>query len=291
MHINMKYYIVTIGAIFIALGIGILVGFNLNYDQELSKQQAVVINDLDKKFENLKETNDTLEEQLTSLNGDYDKALAFINENSDKIIYDGLKDKNIGIISTNQNDKSTEDIKEIITKANGSIAFEIVIKDSITDKTKLEEASTMLNVEIKNSEDMVNYIIDTLKVDGASQKLTSLQELGIIKLNSINTNYSEFNATVLVGGKEDKNSENTFNKIDKFIISKLNEEGKYIVGTQKTDTKMSYIDLYKESKISTIDNIDEGLGKVSLVSLLQEGNAVGNYGRLDTADSLLPYKK
>ncbi|MDM8129349.1 copper transporter, partial [Paraclostridium benzoelyticum] len=39
----MKYYIVTIGAIFIALGIGMLVGFNLNYDQELSKQQAAII--------------------------------------------------------------------------------------------------------------------------------------------------------------------------------------------------------------------------------------------------------
>ena len=33
MHINMKYYIVSIGAIFISLGIGILVGYNLNYDR------------------------------------------------------------------------------------------------------------------------------------------------------------------------------------------------------------------------------------------------------------------
>ena len=49
MHINMKYYVVSIGAIFIALGIGMLVGFNLNYDQELSKQQATIIEDLDKK--------------------------------------------------------------------------------------------------------------------------------------------------------------------------------------------------------------------------------------------------
>ena len=51
MHINMKYYIVSIGAIFISLGIGILVGYNLNYDQELSKQQASVISDLDNKFD------------------------------------------------------------------------------------------------------------------------------------------------------------------------------------------------------------------------------------------------
>ena len=66
MHINMKYYVVSIGAIFIALGIGMLVGFNLNYDQELSKQQATIIEDLDKKFENLKTKNDELETALDS---------------------------------------------------------------------------------------------------------------------------------------------------------------------------------------------------------------------------------
>ena len=64
MHINMKYYIVSIGAIFISLGIGILVGYNLNYDQELSKQQASVISDLDNKFDALKVTNDNLEKSL-----------------------------------------------------------------------------------------------------------------------------------------------------------------------------------------------------------------------------------
>ena len=54
--------------------IGILVGFNLNYDQELSKQQASVISDLDNKFEDLKVTNDNLEKRLADLNEDYDKA-------------------------------------------------------------------------------------------------------------------------------------------------------------------------------------------------------------------------
>ena len=71
MHINMKYYIVTIGAIFIALGIGMLVGFNLNYDQELSKQQASIINDLDDKFEEIKNTNNDLEKKLDTKDEEY----------------------------------------------------------------------------------------------------------------------------------------------------------------------------------------------------------------------------
>ena len=75
MHINMKYYIVSIGAIFIALGIGMLVGFNLNYDQEMSKQQANIISDLDKKFDNLKEKNDTLEKDLAKITEEYNKSI------------------------------------------------------------------------------------------------------------------------------------------------------------------------------------------------------------------------
>ena len=98
MHINMKYYIVSIGAIFISLGIGILVGYNLNYDQELSKQQASVISDLDNKFDALKVTNDNLEKSLADLSDDYDKAIAFINDNVNNLVVGRLTDKNIGII-------------------------------------------------------------------------------------------------------------------------------------------------------------------------------------------------
>ena len=53
MNINMKYYIVTIGSIFLALGIGIIVGFNLNYDQELSKQQSEVLSEFEDRFDSL----------------------------------------------------------------------------------------------------------------------------------------------------------------------------------------------------------------------------------------------
>lgn len=291
MHINMKYYIVTIGAIFIALGIGILVGFNLNYDQELSKQQSQVIKDLDKKFVSLKETNDKLEKDLSSLGKDYNQAIEFINQNIDKIIIDELLNKNIGIISTNENSDYTSEIKDIITKANGKVAFEIVLKDSINDKNKLQEISEKLNTDIKDGEDAINYILESLKVEGASDKLTYLQEIGIIKLNSLENDYLSYDSVVVAGESEHKDIEEEFKNIDKVLIQKLKEENKSIVGVQKSDTKYSYIDLYKNNKVSTIDNIDEGVGKLSLVLTLKEGNFLGSFGRLESADSLLPYKK
>lgn len=107
MHINMKYYIVTIGAIFIALGIGMLVGFNLNNNQQLSEQQANIINDLDDKFNILKE-NDKLDVDLAKVNKDYEEAINFINKNVDKVLIGSLSGKSIGIISANENDDYTK---------------------------------------------------------------------------------------------------------------------------------------------------------------------------------------
>ena len=67
MNINMKYYIVTIGSIFLALGIGIIVGFNLNYDQELSKQQSEVLSEFEDRFDSLNQEKSDLNKQIEDL--------------------------------------------------------------------------------------------------------------------------------------------------------------------------------------------------------------------------------
>ncbi|HBF2302033.1 TPA: copper transporter [Clostridioides difficile] len=288
MHINMKYYIVTIGAIFIALGIGMLVGFNLNNNQQLSEQQANIIDDLDDKFDILKEKNDKLDSDLASVNRDYEEAVNFINKNVDKILAGSLNGKSIGIISANENDDYTKNIEDIINKSNGSIAFNIILKENITNPEKLKEMSTKLGTDVKNANDAVNYIIDTLKKEDASDILTYLQELDVIKFNFIGDTYLKYDSVVIAGGNDAKDSTKQFEKIEKFVVSKLKSENKYLVEVQNTGVKTSYVELYSKNKVATIDNIDEGIGSISLAILLQQGNIVGNFGRLDTATSLLP---
>ena len=291
MHINMKYYIVSIGAIFIALGIGMLVGFNLNYDQEMSKQQANIISDLDKKFDNLKEKNDTLEDDLAKITEEYNKSIEFIDANFDKILVNELLDKNIGVISTNQSEDYTKDIEETIVKANGNIAFNIAIKNTIYDEKKLEEVSTKLGLEIKDANDIVTYILDSLNSTDAKVKLASLEDLELIKVNDINNEYMSYDSVVLAGGSDSKTSKDDFEKIDKFLISKLKEEKKSVIGVQKSTTANSYIELYSNEKVSTVDNIEQKSGKLAMVILLKDSNILGNYGILDTAQSTLPYQK
>lgn len=288
MHINMKYYIVSIGAIFIALGIGMLVGFNLNYDQELSKQQDTIISDLDTKFENLKSKNDKLEKDLDSTTKSYDDSIDYINKNIDKLISNELLEKNIGLISTNENNDYTKDIEDIISNANGSLSFNITIKNNIIDNNKIKEVSQKVGVELKDSKDLIEYIIESLKSEDASIKLAYIEELGIIKINTLNDTYLKYDSVILAGGSSSKDIEKQFEGINNILIDKLKEENKYLIGVQKAEEKFSYLDLYDKYKITTIDNIDEGVGKISLVLSIKEGIIGENFGRLEESNSLLP---
>ena len=291
MHINMKYYIVSIGAIFISLGIGILVGYNLNYDQELSKQQASVISDLDNKFDALKVTNDNLEKSLADLSDDYDKAIAFINDNVNNLVVGRLTDKNIGIISTNQDNDYTKEINEIITTANGNVAFDITLNNNIFNEKKIEELATKLNSEIKDTKDIMSYIEKALSESNASLKLKELEDAEMIKINSLNENYQSYNSVVIVGGNNGKLGKEQYENIDKILIETLKDKDKNIVGVQQSNTKFSYVDLYFNDKVTTIDNVDEGIGKLSLVMVLQDSSIAGKFGKLEGSDSIIPYKK
>lgn len=289
MHINMKYYVVSIGAIFIALGIGMLVGFNLNYDQELSKQQATIIEDLDKKFENLKTKNDELETALDSSEKNNTQLVEYINSNYEKIIKGELQDKNIGVITTSNDYDYSEQVQKTIKDATGNILFDIVLNDDITNQTKLKEASEALNINFKNSEDVSNYIVDCLKDLNSKTNLEELDKLGIIKINSISDNYSNYDEVVIATGSSKENKEKV-KLVDKTIIEKFKQANKYIVAVQKSDVKTSYMEDYKESKIVTIDNVDEGLGKLSLVTVLKDKTPKGNFGRLEGVDGIIPFK-
>lgn len=289
MHINMKYYIVTIGAIFIALGIGMLVGFNLNYDQELSKQQAAIIDDLDAKFEDIKTTNDELEGKLDKKESEYKKLVNYLNQNYLVLIKDQLQGKNVGIISTTENYDYTQDISKTITDANGSVAYDIVLKSGLTNKDKIKELDSALQLQLKTEKDVVNYIMSCLKEENAMDKLQQLEKLDMIKINYLSDNYLDCSQVVMASGDTNESS-NKFTNIDKIIIDKLKEDGKYVIGTQKSDVKFSDLENYKKDKIPTINNSQQGTGKLSLVYALRDSVEKGNFGIGDKVDSIIPFK-
>ena len=292
MNINMKYYIVTICAIFIALGVGILVGFNLNYDQALSKQQSEVLESFNTEFESLKDKNKNLHSQIEDLNGELDTIKEFVDKNIDALTQDALTDKNTGIILTSENNDYSEIVEDLIKKANGTVSFNIIVKDNINKEDKLSEISMSLNKTFESSSDVINYIVECLNSAKNYDQLYALENLGVIKINNLDEKkYQDYDSVVLLGELTGKDAKIKFDQKEKIILNKLKENNKYLVAANQSESDNTILKLYSENNISTIDNINEGIGKVSLTNLLKNQNVVGHYGTSDVSTEIIAYEK
>ena len=292
MNINMKYYIVTICAIFIALGVGILVGFNLNYDQALSKQQSEVLESFNTEFESLKVKNKNLHSQIEDLNGELDTIKEFVDKNIDALTQDVLTDKNTGIILTSENNDYSEIVEDLIKKANGTVSFNIIVKDNINKADKLSEISMSLNKTFESYSDVINYIVECLNSAKNYDQLYALENLGVIKINNLDEKkYQDYDSVVLLGELTGKDAKIKFDQKEKIILNKLKENNKYLVAANQSKSDNTILKLYSENNISTIDNINEGIGKVSLTNLLKNQNVVGHYGTSDVSTEIIAYEK
>lgn len=291
MNINMKYYIVTIGSIFLALGIGIIVGFNLNYDQELSKQQSEVLSEFEDRFDSLNQEKADLNTQIEDLTKEQEKLTSYISQNYNLLITNALTDRNTGIIITNEKNDYSEEIENLIKDADGHLAFNIVVRDTIEDEKKLKTLSNDIDKEIKTSQDCINYIMDCLNGDNAQKDLEKLQELELIEIKSLSDDYASYDSAILVGENEDENMQKIFEVKEKNIISKLKSEKKYLVAVQREASNSKFLKLCSDSKISTIDNIDSEIGKISLSMLIKDESIVGNYGTGENVTDLMPFSK
>lgn len=290
MHINMKYYIVSIGAIFLALGIGILVGFNLNNNEEMNKQQAAIIEQLDEEFNSIQEENDTLSSDLKNTDKKYNALVEYVNENADALMSGSLSGKKVAVVSTYGRTENVDKLKEIVNHYDGSVSFELIFNKEITDKELIKQAAEKTGEKFKSTEDVVNYVFDIVK-RGNAESLAPLEELKMIDLNSESEDIANFSSVVISALSESSDPAKQFNELDKFVVSKLKSENKYVVEAQATGAKTSYVEQYAKNKAATVDNIDEKTGVLSLVALIQDENLVGNFGRLDTASSLIPMEK
>ena len=286
MHINAKYYVISIGSIFISLGVGMLVGFNLNYDEEFSKQQASIINDLDTRFEKLRDTNNDLKLKLENSTEAYNNIVTFVDSNAYKLLSEELSNYNIGVISTGINN-TTEYVENAISSANGNLLFNINLTDKVLDNSVLAELSKEIEIEITDTEKFIDYVLNILKNNSAKDKLKHLEDLGLIKVRSLDSNYSNYSSVVLSGDEKSKN----FDALDKVLIEKLKYEDKHVVAVETLNTEASSLEKYSENKVATINNINENAGQLSLVLALKDKNTVGNFGKGENCESLMPYNK
>ena len=287
MHINFKYFIVSIGAIFLALGVGILIGTSMGSSVDIQEQNAAIVTDIDKQFKQLKEKDDKLPENNKNLLAKIDNIKDFIAENESLLSDQKLSGKKLALISFNEK-ANVDSVKNALTNAGASIELDIQIKDEVLNTTNLEKINTKLSQKFTKKEEVISYIANAIKNSSDTSSLASLEELGLIKVKANNGTYDTVNAILVFNGST-SSGKTKFPSLIKPILDQIKED-KYTVAIATSGENVGLKE-FSKIKVSSIDNIDEAAGRVSLIDLLASSNIIGSFGNSLEGDKLLPVGK
>ncbi len=284
----MKFYVISIVAIFAALGIGIYIGFTLDTQSFLVEQKEDIVTKLEEKFDFLKSENQNLKltvKEVEAENGNYKH---FIDSTYEEIVKNKLKGTKVALIET-KDDYMYSGIGQILETAGANVVNVTTLTDKIMDEAALKNAYEQFEIPIENG----NLIQNTTRE--IAKSIVTGEESNLVK-KMLESNFIDLVGDidepidyVIIAGGSVKEDKNRLTLVDKTIIDICKDMGKSIIGIEKVKTNYSYMEAYKGFKISTVDNIDTAMGKVSLI-LAMEGRP-GHYGTKQTAEDLVPNLK
>ncbi|WP_312906934.1 copper transporter [Tissierella praeacuta] len=282
---NMKFYIVSIVSIFVALGIGIFIGFTIDTQEFVIDQKDIINKIMESQFEILINENKELKADVNVLELESKYKDEYISLSHESIIKDKLAGLNIGIIATNE-DYITFGIGRDLELAGAKVMNVTTLNNNIEDKVKLNDLYKEMNINIaKNpTEDIVSIITKSIITGVKNPIFQNLEKEGFIEVIG---NYEEpIDYLIICGGSfEDKSKR--INQVDRVIVNVAKKHSLPILGVEKSNVSYSYMTGYKDLDISTVDNVDMIIGKVAMI-LAMEGMG-GHYGIKDTSNGVIPY--
>ncbi len=150
MIINVRYYLLTVISIFISLGIGIFIGFLFDAQNVLSSQKNYMIDDLEKKFVELKIENETFSNEIDELIKEKDKDKEKLKKLTLNLITDSMVDNNILILKNNDN-IDYQLFMDILNKTGANINYSYIKDLDLNTATNIEDLSNINESMVLNN--------------------------------------------------------------------------------------------------------------------------------------------
>ncbi|WP_018132825.1 copper transporter [Effusibacillus pohliae] len=282
-----RYHLVTVIAVFMALGIGILLGGAVG-PELFPKEQVALLDRLEEKYNGLRAENSKWMRkvsELTRQTNQYDQA---IRQLGDPYVKDKLAGKRIVLVQLEKADATK--IAGWLQNAGAQILATVKLKDpdSFLDGSTLPALAQGLGIPAEtggaaiyshSAQSLANSITGTASAAWAD----FLQDSGWVQIRGQLGGRPD--AVVVLGGLG-KNSQARLQLFDIPLLKEIRKQNVRIVGAERSDNETSIVPAYRSLGIPTVDNCDQASGLLSLVELIN--GKQGHFGVKPTAESLIP---
>jgi Copper transport outer membrane protein, MctB len=275
---DFRYHALSLVAVFLALGIGIVLGASLG-DSVISQANKDVRSSLRNDVVTARQDARTAKAAVSNRDD-------FIQASFKRLAGGKLRGKRIAIVSLGPLPQDLEsDVRAGVKDAGGrvdSVARFDVNPDLLAIGGKLGSHFQLLGTNPGQLRPLGRRLGRAL----ASGRRPALK-LESAFPDDFSGDYRGADAVVLY--RADGKREDASERFDAALVEGLRDTGLPVVGIERSDEDPSQIPFYVHADLSTVDDADQPAGRVALVLALDGAN--GNFGFKSTADAPLPSGK
>jgi hypothetical protein len=273
-----RYHVVSMAAIFLALGVGVIIGNTFVQSAIVSQQTKQVV---------------TLQNQFTkeiaSRRNEVKQYSDFVAAYA-RQLENRLKGVHIALIQTGDYPEALLNAREALEKAGATITSSTVIDRHFGNwaTARLDDVLHQIRTAHpdlpSDSSALIKLIATTVARGGTDTDLAPLETAHLLKRDGDYTQPADY---VIVIGGASQNNESRAESVDIPLITQLKELPPTVIAAEPYMADISYIPALRASEISTIDNVETDIGRVALVLAIK--GEKGNYGVKTTASNgILP---
>jgi hypothetical protein len=263
---RLKDHVISLVAVFLSLGVGILIGTGMS-DDMMVKQQRLLIEQMAREHRVIREEKVMLEKQFELTLRDLDFWQEYQNALYPRLVNGSLADMKVAIICYGT--EIPQDITVLLQDA-GAIFSGIIFVHSGVDPG---DSVTVLGSALA-------AITTGDPLSGDQQEILDRQLLAETVQVRHRAHEKPDAVIWLLGDRQNTNS-----GLVKKVLQELQSRKIQLVALEKSEVTDSLLNEIRDFDISTIDNGDTIFGQFSLLSVLQ-GNT-GHFGFKDTAEQFV----
>ena len=273
-----RYHVTTIAAIFLALGLGIIIGSSFVQSQiveRLTRRQEALGEEFRREIAPLRDSNRGYAQ--------------FVESIAPLITANRLAGIRVAIVQTGDYPETARSARSALEAAGAKVESATVIPANFV--ALVEEHRSVLSTALKeaggqpvDAAAVLEAVAAALGQPGREDQMEALERAGVLETDGDYTRPVSF--AVLVGGARESNGSRA-EAIDLPFLEALKARVRTVIAVEPAEAEISYVEALRAAKIPTVDNADTDIGRVAVVLALL--SPAGDYGVKQTASGgMLP---
>lgn len=280
MLIDLRYHLISLVAVFLALAVGIVVGSSFLAGSS--------VKGLEKEFVKLRVDNRQQQLKIEDMKAEIDGHKKFDRAVAPYLVKDQLSWRRVAIIQTGDYSEATQSAKAILESAGARVASVTTISnlDSQSAYDRAKRAVELITEEtpVEPIGRLMGIVANCIATGTNPEALSILEEKGLLTASG---EYDRKVLRVLIVGGSRRRASDQAAHVDLPLIDALKTAGVVtLVGAEPLSAVTSYIPSYHRKAIPTVDNVDQPMGGVALVYAM--AGETGNFGVKRSADRVVP---